>query len=89
MAVDGISMIRAFSLSFLAMFLALAGQQDTNPPEQSVAEAARAARERQKSSIPKHTLTDDDLASRRVDTDSSAGTEAQVRAQLESSYSPI
>jgi len=81
-------MIRALSLPFLAVLLALAGRQETSPPAQSVAEAARAARERQKSSAPKHTLTDDDLASRRSNSDSSAGTEAQARAQLESSYSP-
>lgn len=82
-------MIRAFSLPLLAAFLALAAQQETSPPEQSVAEAARAARERQKASTPKHMLTDDDLSARRAGADSTAGTEAQVQAQLEDSYPPI
>jgi len=83
-------MNRSLSLSFLAAFLALAAQQDS-PLAQSVADAARAARERQKASTPKHMLTDDDLASRRASaqSDSVAGTEEQVRAQLEISYPPI
>jgi hypothetical protein len=53
-----------------------------------LADAARSARERQKSSNPKHVLTDDDIASGRAQQDSAAaaGNEAQARALMEKSY---
>jgi len=84
-------MTRSFSLPFLAVLLVLTAQQENSAPAQSVADAARAARERQKSSPPKHILTDDDLAARHAsaESDSLAGTEARVRTQLENSYPPI
>jgi hypothetical protein len=82
-------MILFLSLPFLAALLALTPLQEASPPTQSVADAARAARERQKSSAPKHLLTDDDLASRRASGESAlAGTETQAREQVEASIPP-
>jgi len=70
-------------------FLSLPAQQEANPSASSLADAARAARERQKNSNPKHVLTDDDIAPGRGAVDSSAtpSNESQARALMEKSYS--
>lgn len=79
-------MIRVSFLALVAVCLAQPAPQDASAPAQSVVDAARAARERQKSSPPKHQLTDDDLAARRVSAESAlAGTETQAREQIEDS----
>ena len=71
----------------LAAFLATAAQQEAAPAAPSVADAAKAARERQTASKPKHILTDDDVAHSEGAADSSAGMdEGQIRAQLEKTF---
>jgi len=59
-------------------------QQEASPPAPSVAEAARAARERQKSTNAKHVLTDEDLGgTRETGGSGSPASEAEARSQLE------
>jgi hypothetical protein len=59
-------------------------QQEASPPAPSVAEAARAARERQKSTNAKHVLTDEDLGgTREIGGSGSPASEAEARSQLE------
>src|ERR1700675_4616367 len=52
-------------LLVVAAVLTSIAQQEASPPAPSVAEAARAARERQKSTNAKHALTDEDLGGTR------------------------
>jgi hypothetical protein len=75
------------------MFLAAGVQAQEAAPAAtppSVADAARAARERRESMTPKRTMTDDDIATKRGAPDSAnMGTSAQrVRAELEKRYPP-
>ena len=81
-------MIRSLSLSFAAALLSLAAQQDATPPAQSLADAARAARERQKSSTAKRVVTDDDIVPARSTANSTPASvdEAQIRSEMEKSY---
>jgi len=71
-------------LLVVAAVLMSIAQQEASPPAPSVAEVARAARERQKSTNAKHVLTDEDLGGTRETGDSgSPGSEAEARSQLE------
>ena len=75
------------------MFLAAGVQaQETAPAATppSVADAARAARERRESMTPKRIMTDDDIAAKRGAGDSAnMGTsEQEVRAEMEKHYPP-
>jgi hypothetical protein len=71
-------------LLVVAAVLMSIAQQEASPPAPSVAEAARAARERQKSTNAKHVLTDEDLGgSRETGGSGSLASEAEARAQLE------
>jgi hypothetical protein len=79
-------MIQMFSLALVGAFLTLPAPQDAGAPAQSVADAARAARERRNASNPKRVLTDDDLSLSRNAADPAAVNEEQVRATLEKSY---
>ena len=66
-------------------FLMFSHQQEAAPPAPTLAEAARAARERPKSSKPKHIVTDDDVSHNGSDAGSAAAgiSESQVRARLQ------
>ena len=81
-------MTSALSLHLLALLLALPSPQEAAPPAPSVADAARAARERQKTAASKHVLTDDEIAPGRgaADATAAAGNESQVRAQMQKSF---
>ena len=69
-------------LLVVAAVLASIAQQEASPP--SVAEAARAARERQKSTNAEHVLTDEDVGgSRETGGSGSPASEAEARSQLE------
>ncbi|MGA2419752.1 MAG: hypothetical protein ABSG69_06670 [Candidatus Acidiferrum sp.] len=74
------------------MFLAAAQPQETTPTATtpSVADAARASRERQKSITPKRTMTDDDIAAKSGagDLPKMGASQRQVRAEMEKHYSP-
>jgi hypothetical protein len=75
------------------MFLAAGVQAQEAAPAAtppSVADAARAARERRESMTPKRTMTDDDIATKRGAPDSAnMGASAQrVRAELEKRHPP-
>jgi hypothetical protein len=65
--------------------------QETTPPAMppSVADAARAARERRESMTPKRIMTDDDVAAKRGAGDSAnmGASEQEVRAEMEKNYS--
>jgi hypothetical protein len=78
-------MINSLFYLLVTAYLALPVQQEATPPTPSVADAAKAARERKSSSKLKHVLTDDDVARRGGSPSAATGeiTEAQVRAQLE------
>jgi hypothetical protein len=78
-------MIASFSHFFVVVLLMMPGQQESGQLAPSVEDAARAARERQKSSHAKHVVSDDDLTSGRGRADS-AGNEAQVRSDMEKFY---
>jgi hypothetical protein len=73
-------------------FLAGAQAQETTPPATtpSVEDAARAARERQKSMTPKRIMTDDDIAAKRgaADLANMGASEQEVRAEMEKQYPP-
>jgi hypothetical protein len=71
-------------LLVVAAVLTSIAQQEASPPAPSVAEAARAARERQKPTNAKHVLTDEDLGgSRETGGSGSLASEAEARSQLE------
>jgi hypothetical protein len=71
-------------LLVVAAVLTSIAQQEASPPAPSVAEAARAARERQKPASAKHVLTDEDLGGSRETGGSGApASEAEARSQLE------
>jgi len=71
-------------LLVVAAVLTSIAQQEASPPAPSVAEAARAARERQKSTNAKHVLTDEDVGgSRETGGSGSPASEAEARSQLE------
>ena len=75
-----------------AIFLATGAQtQESTPPEgtPSVADAARAVREGQKTTPPKHVITDDDIAPKIGPADSVdlGASEQEVRAEMEKNYS--
>jgi hypothetical protein len=55
-------MINSLFYLLVTAYLALPVQQEATPPTPSVADAAKAARERKSSSKLKHVLTDDDVA---------------------------
>jgi hypothetical protein len=82
-----------FCIIMTGMLLAAGAQaQETAPPATppSVADAARAARERRESMTPKRTMTDDDIAAKRGAGDSAntGASEQQVRAEMEKRYPP-
>jgi len=82
-----------FCVMMTGMFLAAGARaQETAPAATppSVADAARAARERRESMAPKRTMTDDDIAAKRgaADSASTGASEQQVRAELEERYPP-
>jgi hypothetical protein len=66
--------------------------QETTPPATtpSVADAARAVRERQKSMTPKRILTDDEIAAKRRARDlaNMGASENEVRAEIEKHFAP-
>lgn len=66
-------------------FLMFSQQQEAAPPAPTLAEAARAARERPKSSKPKRIVTDDDVSHNGSDAGFAAAgiSESQVRARLQ------
>jgi hypothetical protein len=72
------------------MFLAAAGAQETTPAATtpSVADAARAARERRESMTPVRIMTDDDIAAKRGagDLANRSASEQEVRAEMEKHY---
>lgn len=75
-----------------AIFLATGAQAQESTPSggtPSVADAARAKRERQKSTTPKHVITDDDIASKIGPADAAdlGASEQEVRAEMEKNYS--
>ena len=71
-------------LLMVTAFLMFSQQQEATPPAPTLAEAARAARERPKSSKPKHIVTDDDVSHNGSDAGFAAGvSESQVRARLQ------
>ncbi len=71
-------------LLVVAAVLTSIAQQEASPPAPSVAEAARAARERQKSTNAKHVLTDEDFGgSQETGGSGSPASEAEARSQLE------
>lgn len=81
-------------ITMTGMFLAAGAQaQETTPPATtpSVADAARAARERQTSMTPKRTVTDDDIAAQRraADLANRGASEQDVRVVMENGYPPI
>jgi len=76
-----------------AAFLAPAARaQDSTAPAAtpSVADAARAERERQKRIAPKHVVTDDDISPKigPADATDTGASEQEVRAELEKDYAP-
>jgi hypothetical protein len=86
---------RAFFITACAVAVAIlatgAQAQESTPSEgtTSVADAARAKRERQKSTTPKHVITDDDVASKIGPADAAdlGASEQEVRAEMEKNYS--
>ena len=82
-----------FCVMMTGMFLAAGARaQETAPAATppSVADAARAARERRESMAPKRTMTDDDIAAKRgaADLANLGASEQQVRAEMEKHYPP-
>jgi hypothetical protein len=78
-----------FSFHFLvAVLLLTSAQQDSTQSSPSVADAARASRERQKTSKPRHVLTVDDISQGIGAQDSGAAAvdAAQLRIQMEKQY---
>jgi len=91
---NGASMANCFlRIIMTGMFLAAGAQaQESTPPAgtPSVADAARAAREGQKTMPPKYVITNDDIEAKReaaglADTGAS---EQEVRAEMEKNYPP-
>ncbi len=86
-------MVKSLSCVILtAIFLATGAQAQESTPSggtPSVADAARAKRERQKSTTPKHVITDDDIASKIGPADAAdlGASEQEVRAEMEKNYS--
>lgn len=75
-----------------AIFLATGAQAQESTPSggtPSVTDAARAKRERQKSTTPKHVLTDDDIAPKIVPAAAAdlGPSEQEARAEMEKNYS--
>jgi hypothetical protein len=78
------AMTNFLCLLMVTAFLMFSQQQEATPPAPTLAEAARAARERPKSSKPKHIVTDDDVSHNGSDAGFAAGvSESQVRARLQ------
>jgi hypothetical protein len=91
---NGAAMANCFlCIIMTGMFLAAGAQaQETAPAATppSIADAARAARERRESMTPKRIMTDDDIAAKRGAGDSAnvGASEQQVRADMEKHYPP-
>ena len=84
---------RFLCVMMAGMFLAAGARaQETGPAATppSVADAARAARERRESMTPKRTMTDEDIATKpgTADSANTGASEQQVRAELEKRYPP-
>ena len=89
--VNGAAMVDFFLYIIMTgMFLAAAGAQETTPAATtpSVADAARAARERRESMTPVRIMTDDDIAAKRGagDLANRSASEQEVRAEMEKHY---
>ena len=93
LGVNGDAMIKSLlCVALTAVFLATAAQAQQSTPSggtPSVTDAAHAGRERQKSTKPKHVITDDDIAPQIGSTDAAdlGASEQDVRAEMEKNYS--
>jgi hypothetical protein len=85
-------MVNFFVYIIITGMLQAAGAQETAPAATppSVADAARAARERRESMTPKRIMTDDDIAAKRGagDLPNMGASEQEVRAEMEKRYPP-